>query len=102
MATVRSPTKQRRNTYVQYSKRLAAVITGFWCFFRICCLVVLILRPTIADGMQGILQGVDDAMLCNIGFYAGNSVAEKGMQYYFRARTIAANNEDGDTTISNG
>lgn len=84
MATARSPTLKR--DYVQYSKRLATWITVFWCVFRVAILAALLLRPSLAEAMQGIVQGADDVMMVNIGFYAGNSVAEKGVLSYFKAR----------------
>lgn len=84
MATARSPTLQK--DYVQYSKRLTTWITAFWCVFRVAILGALLVRPSLAEAMQGIIQGADDVMMVAIGFYAGNSVAEKGMTSYFKAR----------------
>lgn len=70
-------------TYIQYSKRLTTTITVFWCVFRFVCMVVLLVRPTLSEAVLGVLRGVDDVMMCNIGFYCGNSVAEKGIVGYF-------------------
>lgn len=94
-AKARSPTKTKRKApYVQYSKRLATGIAAFWCLFRVAALAVLILRPSLASAMQGIIQGADDVMMVNIGFYAGNSVAEKGIIGYFKSRPSSAQDED--------
>lgn len=95
MSKVRSPTQ-----YVQYSKRLTAFITGFWALLRFCGLIAMIIRPSIAESMEGLLRGADDVMICNVGFYCGNSVAEKGIIHYFSARRPLAENmqESADTT----
>lgn len=85
----------KRALFVQFSKRLAVGITIFWCAFRILTLILLLLRPSLSGSMQGIMQGADDVMMCNIGFYCGNSVAEKGILGYFRSRTQEQNNDEG-------
>ena len=73
MAKMQSPVR-----YVQYSKRLTAFITGVW--------ALLIIRPSVAESMEAFLRGADDVMICNVGFYCGNSVAEKGIIHYFNAK----------------
>ena len=100
MATTRSPTLKK--DYVQYSKRLAAWITAFWCLFRVAVLAVLLFRPTLAAAMQGIIQGADDVMMVNIGFYAGNSVAEKGLTSYFKARATRTTDDEAGADESDG
>lgn len=81
MSKVRSPTQ-----YVQYSKRLTAFITGFWALLRFCGLIAMVIRPSVAECMEAFLHGADDVMICNVGFYCGNSVAEKGIIHYFNVR----------------
>ena len=80
MKQIRSP------TYVQYSKRLCGAITAFWCALRLAALAAAIFRPELGASLAGILQGADDVMICNVAFYCGNSVAEKGIVGYFGAR----------------
>lgn len=92
----RSPT--RRSTYTQYSKRLATAISVFWIVFRAACLALLLLRPALAEGMKGVLQGADDVMMANIAFYCGNSVAEKGITGYFGRKSA----EEAPMDESNG
>ena len=94
----RSPT--RNQAFVQYSKRLATVVSVFWIVFRIACLALLAISPSMIDGMKNILQGVDDVMMANIAFYCGNSVAEKGIIGYFGARRQAAEESADDETIN--
>ncbi len=81
MAKMQSPVR-----YVQYSKRLTAFITGVWALLRFCGLIVMIIRPSVAESMEAFLRGADDVMICNVGFYCGNSVAEKGIIHYFNAK----------------
>ena len=100
MATTRSPTLKK--DYIQYSKRLATWITAFWCLFRVAVLVVLLLRPSLASSMQGIIQGTDDVMMANIGFYAGNSIAEKGLVNYFKSRATRGAEDEEGADESNG
>ena len=100
MATTRSPTLKK--DYIQYSKRLATWITAFWCLFRVAVLVVLLLRPSLAVSMQGIIQGADDVMMANIGFYAGTSIAEKGLVNYFKSRATRAAEDEEGADESNG
>lgn len=77
---------QKNVRYVQYSKRLTAFIAGFWALLRFGGLIVMIIRPAVAECMEAFLRGADDVMICNVGFYCGNSVAEKGMIHYFNAK----------------
>ena len=98
---VRSPTKTKNPAYIQYSKRLAAVVSIFWIVFRVACLALLVISPSLIDGMQNILKGVDDVMMANIAFYCGNSVAEKGIVGYFGAKT-ASTDESADDQSVNG
>lgn len=97
MAKTQNPVR-----YVQYSKRLTAFIAGFWALLRFGGLIVLIIRPSVAESMEAFLRGADDVMICNVGFYCGNSVAEKGMIHYFSVRrplaeTVRESGEAGAT-----
>ena len=97
--------KARSPTYTQYSKRLCAVITVFWCALRLLALVAAIFRPELGTSLAGILQGADDVMICNVAFYCGNSVAEKGIIRYFDAKkppTEADSVESTESTSANG
>lgn len=84
---------RRRTKFVQYSKRLATGIAGFWALFRLLGLAVTLARPEIAESLQAIFRGVDDVMMCNVGFYAGNSIAEKGIVSYFGSRAPVVEDE---------
>lgn len=104
-AKARSPTKAKNTAYVQYSKRLAATVSVFWIIFRVACLALLLLHPSLIDGMRNVMQGVDDVMMANIAFYSGNSVAEKGIVGYFSAKKTensSTDEEEEDDDTSNG
>ena len=99
-AKARSPTKGKKTVYIQYSKKLAAFITIFWCFFRITVLVLLWLRPALLDGIEKVIKGADEVMMMNVACYCGNSVAEKGIVGYFGKSSSTEESEEEDS--SNG
>lgn len=87
---MQKPTKQ----YVQFSKRITVAVTVMWCAFRLLTMVLIAFRPETAEALSTFQKGADDVMIVAIGFYCGNSVAEKGILGYFNARK---NNQDDDT-----
>lgn len=99
-ARARSPTRGKNAAYVQYSKKLAAAVSVFWIVFRIACLALLAISPSMLDGMQNILKGVDDVMMANIAFYCGNSVAEKGIVGYFGAKSASEEDAADDESMN--
>ena len=96
-AKARSPT--RGKMYIQYSKKLAAFITIFWCFFRITVLVLLWFGPSLLDGIEKVIKGADEVMMMNVACYCGNSVAEKGIVGYFGR---SSSTEESEKDESNG
>ena len=64
---------------LQYSKKLSAAVTIFWIVYRLAELVAAVLEPSIADALVQLVAGVDTVMMVNLGFYSGNSVAEKAI-----------------------
>ncbi len=62
----------------------------------------------IADAAIQLQRGADDVMMVAVGFYCGNSVAEKGIIGYFKARakdsteSSAANSEEDNNIGENG
>lgn len=75
-----------RKQYVQFSKRITIAVTVMWAAFRTMTLALIAFRPETAEALTAFQQGVDDVMMVAIGFYCGNSVAEKGILGYFKAR----------------
>lgn len=76
---MRPPQKQ----YVQFSKRITVAVTIMWFLFRLITLALIAFRPEAAEALTAFQRGVDDIMIVAIGFYCGNSVAEKGILGYF-------------------
>lgn len=64
---------------LQYSKKLSAAVTIFWIVYRLAELVAAVLEPSIANALVQLVAGVDTVMMVNLGFYSGNSVAEKAI-----------------------
>lgn len=77
----------RNNAYVQYSKRITSLVAISWICFRVLTIVLIALRTEVAEFAIKLQQGADDVMMVAVGFYCGNSVAEKGIVGYFRARS---------------
>lgn len=71
---------------LQYSKKLSTAITVIWCIMRLAVMVASVIRPAIADAMVNLVAGVDSVMMINLGFYTGNSVAEKGILAWMEAK----------------
>lgn len=76
----------RNNAYVQYSKRITTLVAISWICFRVLTIVLIALRSEVAEFAIKLQQGADDVMMVAVGFYCGNSVAEKGIVGYFNAR----------------
>ena len=62
---------------MQFSKKLAVVVTLFWMVYRIAQFVVILIEPTVANSMVDMVRGVDSAMMANMAWYTGNSSVEK-------------------------
>ncbi len=75
-----------RKQYVQFSKKVTIAVTVLWGGFRLLTLILIAFRPETAEALTAFQQGSDDVMMVAIGFYCGNSVAEKGILGYFRAK----------------
>ena len=93
--------KPSNKQYVQFSKRITVAVTIMWCAFRILTLVLIAFRPETATALTTFQQGADDVMMAAIGFYCGNSVAEKGILGYFKARNQNQTSEDASTKEEN-
>lgn len=96
---IQPPSKQ----YVQFSKKITVAVTAMWCAFRMLTMLLIAFRPEIAEALTTFQHGSDDVMMVAIGFYCGNSVAEKGILGYFNARhrsqTDAADSYEDDETL---
>lgn len=75
-----------RKQYVQFSKKVTIAVTALWGGFRLLTLILIAFRPETAVALTAFQQGSDDVMMVAIGFYCGNSVAEKSILGYFKAK----------------
>lgn len=87
--------KPTRKEYVQFSKRITVAVIVMWASFRTMTLILIAFRPETATALTAFQQGVDDVMIVALGFYCGNSVAEKGILGYFKARKESQVEDDG-------
>lgn len=78
--------KPLKKQYVQFSKRITVAVTAMWCVFRLLTMALIAFRPETAEALTTFQQGSDDVMMVAIGFYCGNSVAEKGILGYFKSK----------------
>lgn len=78
--------KPLKKQYVQFSKRITVAVTAMWCVFRLLTMVLIAFRPETAEALTTFQQGSDDVIMVAIGFYCGNSVAEKGILGYFKTK----------------
>lgn len=98
MATVNKKKNTRHKRPVkraplQYSKKLSTAVTLFWIIYRLAELVAAVIEPSIAESLVHLVQGVDTVMMVNLGFYSGNSVAEKAILAWMNK---GASNDDDD------
>lgn len=81
---------------MQFSKRITIAVTAAWCAFRLITLLLVAFRTEAAGALTEFQRGADDVMMVAIGFYCGNSVAEKGILGYFgRNSEKNGDSEDG-------
>ena len=79
MAAKKRKSTPAKNAPLQYSKKLSTAVTLFWIIFRLAELVAAVIEPAIAEALVKLVAGVDTVMMVNLGFYSGNSVAEKAI-----------------------
>lgn len=90
--------RRRRNRIsLQFSKKMSVTVTIFWIVFRLVEILAAIWQPTIADALVKLVSGVDGVMMVNLGFYCGNSVAEKAILAWMDSKVAQG---DDETTAS--
>ena len=78
--------KKKRRIPLQFSKRMSVTVTIFWIAFRLAEILAAVWQPAIADALVKLVSGVDGVMMVNLGFYCGNSVAEKAILAWMDSR----------------
>lgn len=89
--------RQRSRISLQFSKKMSVTVTIFWIVFRLAEILAAIWQPAIADALVRLVSGVDGVMMVNLGFYCGNSVAEKAILAWMDSRGPQG---DEDTSAS--
>lgn len=78
--------RRRSRISLQFSKKMSVTVTIFWIVFRLVEILAAIWQPAIADALVKLVSGVDGVMMVNLGFYCGNSVAEKAILAWMDSR----------------
>lgn len=89
--------KKKKKVPLQFSKRMSITVTIFWIVFRLTEILAAIWQPVIADALVKLVSGVDGVMMVNLGFYCGNSVAEKAILAWMDSRSIQGEEESSAT-----
>ena len=89
--------KKNKKVPLQFSKRVSTTVTVFWIVFRLVEILAAIWRPTIAEALVKLVAGVDSVMMVNLGFYCGNSVAEKAILAWMDSRSEQGDEESSST-----
>lgn len=93
--------KKNKQPALQYSKKLSTAVTVIWCILRFAIMITSIIEPSIADSMVRLISGADSVMMVNLGFYTGNSTAEKAILAWMRKNELA-NEEEKEEGDENG
>lgn len=89
--------KKKRRVPLQFSKRMSITVTIFWILFRLTEIVAAVWQPAIAEALVKLVSGVDGVMMVNLGFYCGNSVAEKAILAWMDSRTDQGDDSQQET-----
>ena len=95
---------------MRLSKNITKWILFFWGLYRICSLVVGILRPEIIGGLTALTTGVDDLAMVVVISYLVHSGSEAAVTKYFENKAIERkgmysqkdDDDDEDEEYSNG
>ena len=85
---------------MQFSKKLTVFVMAYWGLYRLAQLVVVVIRPEIADALVKFSSGVDTVAIAFGTGYTVNSVSEKAMnmhrdvQKYMYSSTKEDENEE--------
>ena len=89
---------RKKKVPLQFSKKMSVAVTAFWIIFRLVEIVAAIWQPAIADALVRLVSGVDSVMMVNLGFYCGNSVAEKAILAWMDSKT-QVEDTDSEATV---
>ena len=89
--------RRRSRISLQFSKKMSVTVTIFWIVFRLVEILAAIWQPAIADALVKLVSGVDGVMMVNLGFYCGNSVAEKAILAWMDSRNAQGDDDETAT-----
>lgn len=69
--------RNKSKPYLQWSKKQSGVVVGFFIAYFVFIALCVIYRPEAAQWLVKLASYVMIVMVCNLGFYNGNSVLEK-------------------------
>lgn len=103
-AATKRPTKTDLTIgFIQFSKKITAYILIYWGLYRLAQLIVVVLRPEIADHLVKFSSGVDTVAIAFGTGYTVNSVSEKAMNMHKDVqRYMYLGSETDEETDSNG
>ena len=90
--------------YIQFSKRITAYILLYWGLYRLAQLVVIVIRPEIAEALVKFSSGVDTVAIAFGAGYTCNSISEKAMTMHQNVQKYVylGNDDNQDTDSDNG
>lgn len=85
--TARKPRRRITKTdmalgFIQFSKKITVYVLAYWGIYRLAQLVVVVIRPEIADALVKFSSGVDTVAIAFGTGYTINSVSEKAMNMH--------------------
>lgn len=102
-------TRKRKQTkaelsikFIQFSKKLTIYVMAYWGQYRLAQLVVVVLRPEIADALVKFSSGVDTVAIAFGSGYMVNSISEKAMNMHRDVQKYIYNYDEAQTGVENG
>lgn len=95
-----------KQTYEQFSKRMARVVLIFWGVMRVLNFVVIALKPSVGTSLISLQRGADDIAMTIVLSYTANSLGEKvtlqvASGYFSRKRSTTKEKDDKEDEKEN-
>ena len=105
--TSKAKTPKDWTPQMQFSKRIARVITAYWLIFVTAVFIVLVIFQAI-DALMALTGWVTAVMITMVGAYTGNSIYEKhldkglGKNFYVPKATGAEEDDEDEDDATDG
>lgn len=105
--TAKTKTPKDWTPQMQFSKRLARVITAYWLAYITAILVALVIFKAV-DALMALTGWVTAVMITMVGAYTGNSIYEKhldkglGKNFYVPKLTEKEDEDDEEDLTNSG